>query len=133
MKLILAQHLISAALERANQQSVHIAAAVVDSAGELVAYARMNKTSPQACLLARSKAYTAARDRQKSGSLGTWARETGKTVADWTDANITGIAGGVPVTDDDGQVIGALGISGLSEHDDELLAELTIKTAQERA
>ena len=39
----------------------------------------------------------------------------------WADGRITGIAGGVPILQD-GSVIGAIGVSGLDEWEDERLA-----------
>jgi glc operon protein GlcG len=86
----------------------------------------MDNVSVQAGLLAQNKAYTSARDKQPSGNLGAWAKETGKDLNYWTDPKITGFKGGVPV-ELKGQVIGAIGISGLSEDDDEALAEKVIQ------
>ena len=82
---------------------------------------RMDSVSLQAGVLAQNKAYTSARDRQPSGNLGAWARETGKTLAYWTDPKITGFKGGLPI-ERDGVVVGGIGISGLSEEEDETLA-----------
>ena len=39
----------------------------------------------------------------------------------WVDPKITGMAGGVPILKEQ-QAIGGIGVSGLSEEDDELLA-----------
>lgn len=99
---------------------------VCDTHGELLAFSRMDNVSVQAGLLAQNKAYTSARDRQPSGNLGAWARETGKDLSYWTDSKITGFKGGVPI-EHQGQVIGAIGISGLSEDEDEALAEKVIR------
>ncbi|WP_147094832.1 heme-binding protein, partial [Vibrio superstes] len=49
-------------------------------------------------------------------------RETGKQLSYWTDPKITGFMGGLPI-EKDGAVIGGVGISGLSESDDEALAK----------
>ena len=97
----------------------------MDTHGELLGFMRMDGVSVQAGLLAQNKAYTSARDRQPSGNLGAWARETGKQLSYWTDPRITGFMGGVPITLND-KVIGAIGISGLAEEDDEKLAELVL-------
>ena len=66
--------------------------------------------------------YTAARERQPSGNLGVWAKDTGKDMGYWTDSKITGIAGGLPIIID-GKVVGGIGISGLAESDDEQIAK----------
>jgi len=128
MKIELATTLTNVALASAQAQALEIAVAVVDAAGGLVTFARTDDVSPQACVLAQTKAYTSARDRQKSGSLGQWAKETGKDMGYWNDAKITGIAGGVPIIKRS-TVIGAIGISGLSEQDDEKLALQALNSA----
>ncbi|MFA0055821.1 GlcG/HbpS family heme-binding protein [Vibrio echinoideorum] len=122
----IAQQLINVALETAENNQQTIAVSVCDTHGELLAFLRMDNVSVQAGLLAQNKAYTSARDRQPSGNLGAWARETGKDLSYWTDPKITGFKGGVPIQHQ-GQVIGAIGISGLSEDNDEALAEKVIQ------
>ncbi|WP_111978619.1 GlcG/HbpS family heme-binding protein [Algibacillus agarilyticus] len=109
------------ALELAIKQGVNIAIAITDTHGELMTFLRMDDVSLHACVLAKNKAYTAARDRQTTKSLARWAQETGKDLSYWTDPRITGIAGGVPIIVA-GKVMGAIGISGLAEDDDETLA-----------
>lgn len=126
MNLFLAQQFISASLEEARLRKLPIAVAIVDAHGELMSFVRTDKCALHAGVLAPNKAYTAARDRQKSSSLGLWAKTTGKDMGYWTDNRITGIAGGMPITLD-GKIIGAIGISGLSEEEDELLAQFVIE------
>ena len=120
-----AQQAVAMAIEIATQNHQQIAVAVCDTHGELVSFAKMDDVSVQAGLLAKSKAYTSARDRQPSGNLGEWARATGKDIGYWNDPNITGFKGGVPIVVE-GRVVGAIGISGLSEEEDELLAMSSI-------
>ncbi|WP_264407945.1 GlcG/HbpS family heme-binding protein [Vibrio owensii] len=126
MKYVQVQTLIQTALEIAAARKQNIAVAVVDTHGELLGFARMDDVSVQAGLLAQNKAYTSARDRQPSGNLGAWARETGKQLGYWTDPKITGFMGGVPV-EQEGKVVGAIGISGLAEQDDEALVMEVLK------
>lgn len=121
LTLAQAKKLIDSAHSIATQNGQDIAAAIVDAHGELIAYQRMDNASFQAGVLAQNKAYTAARDRQPSSNLGAWARDTGKDMGYWTDARITGIGGGVPIIVDN-KTVGAIGISGMSEEDDEALA-----------
>ncbi|PMH03857.1 GlcG/HbpS family heme-binding protein [Vibrio lentus] len=120
------QQLLYSALDIAGHNNQAIAVSVCDTHGELLAFSRMDNVSVQAGLLAQNKAYTSARDRQPSGNLGVWARATGKDLSYWTDPKITGFKGGVPIQHQ-GQVIGAIGISGLSEDDDEVIAEKVIQ------
>ena len=57
-----------------------IAIAIVDDQGELVSYARMDKCAPQPPMIARKKAYTAARTRSDTVAYAT-TQESG-TVRD---------------------------------------------------
>lgn len=122
LTLDISHALIGASLDWANMNNENIAVAVVDSAGELIAFSRADGASPQSCVLAQNKAYTSARDRQKTSQLAAWAKETHKTLGFWTDPRITGMAGGVPIESASGQVIGGIGISGMAEEADDRLA-----------
>ena len=121
MKLNMAQDIIARAISIADKDGKSIAVAVVDDHGELIAFNKMDDCSFHAAKLAQNKAYTSARDRQPTSSLAHWAEETGKDMGYWTDSRFTGIAGGVPIEEND-VIIGAIGISGLSEEEDEEIA-----------
>lgn len=120
------QTLIDVAMAKAENAGQSIAIAVCDTHGELLGFVRMDDVSIQAGLLAQNKAYTSARDRQPSGNLGAWARETGKTLSYWTDPKITGFKGGLPI-EINGMVVGGIGVSGMSEDDDETFAADVLK------
>ncbi|MGF1711344.1 heme-binding protein [Vibrio kagoshimensis] len=125
LNLSLAQHLVNTALDLARSRNQSIAVSICDTHGELISFSKMDEVSVQAGLLAKNKAYTSARDRQPSGNLGAWAKETGKDMSYWTDSRITGFKGGIPIEKGE-QIIGAVGISGLSEQEDEELAKEVI-------
>jgi glc operon protein GlcG len=128
MNLLLAQKLIEETLRLAPVEQ-RLSVAIVDAHGELLGFARQDNCALHAGLLCQRKAYTAARDRQASKKLGVWARDTGKDMAYWTDPNFTGFAGGLPVFEN-GKVVGAIGISGLSEQGDEDLARQVLENVQ---
>ncbi len=115
-----AKALIDAAIAIATERSVSISVAVADGHGELLAFGRMDDAPLHTGVLAPAKAYTAVRDRQPTASLGKWARETGKDMGYWADPKITGMGGGLPITQND-QIVGGMGVSGLSEEGDEQL------------
>lgn len=125
MKQAITQQLIQQAISMADSKQQKIAVSVCDTHGELLGYLRMDGVSVQAGMLAQNKAYTSARDRQPSGNLGAWAKSSGTPIASWTDNRITGFMGGVPI-ELDGEVIGAIGISGLAQEDDEAIAILAV-------
>jgi glc operon protein GlcG len=122
-----AQQYLNQAISIAKSNNQNIAVAITDDHGELLSFARMTNTSLHAGVLAQNKAYTAARDKQPTASLAAWAKETGKDMGYWSDSRFTGIQGGLPI-EENGVIIGAIGVSGLSEEDDAALAQQAIAT-----
>ena len=103
-----------------------IAVAVSGPEGELIAFLRMDEASPASALIAHNKAYTAARDRKDTKLMGQFMLENDRPPAFWGDKGITGFGGGVTITQNN-KVIGGIGVSGLSEEDDERIAYAAIK------
>ena len=103
-----------------------VAIAVSGPEGELIAFLRMDEASPAASLIAQNKAYTAARDRKDTRLMGKFMLENDRPAAFWGDKGITGFGGGVTIRQK-GKVIGGIGVSGLSEEDDERIAYGAIK------
>jgi glc operon protein GlcG len=102
--------------------------AVADSHGELIAFARMDG-APISCIrIAANKAWTAARERKSTQDIGERARhpEKGHDIAYYGDPKFVGWGGGIPVWRD-GQVVGAVAVSGLSSSEDVVLATLGIE------
>ena len=126
MNLNTATNMMQAGITSARANNQHIAICVTDSHGELLCFSRMDDASLQAGVLAQTKAYTAARERQTTRQLATWAQETHKDMGYWNDAKFTGIAGGVPVFID-AKCVGAVGVSGLSELEDEAVGIAAIE------
>jgi len=95
---------------------------VADAHGELVAAATMDGAAPDTRLNAQRKAYTAARSDARS------TRELAEKVKDDPverasfDPFFTFFLGGVAVFDEDGERLGAVGVSGLAGAVDEELA-----------
>ena len=109
----------------AMQQAAVIA--VADSHGELIAFARMDGAPISSIRIAANKAWTAARERKSTQEIGDRVRhpEKGHDIAYFGDARFVGWGGGVPIWKD-GQVIGAVAVSGLSSSEDIVLAELGV-------
>ena len=95
--------------------------AVVDDAGNLLAYARMDR-----CLrptFAIRKAYTSAVRSMDTVTFAEQCRCPGRCLEVFGDPEIIAIAGGVAVIKD-GAVVGAIGVGGLpSGLDDETIAK----------
>lgn len=121
-----ALRMIQKSIDEANKINKAIAIAVAGPEGELLAFLRMDGANPASAQIAQSKAYTSARDCKSSRAQGEFMRNENREQAYWTDKLITGFGGGLPVYHE-GKVIGAIGISGLSEEEDERIAAAAIK------
>lgn len=97
------------------------AVAVVDAHGELFAFVRTDGCPLPSIQNAINKAYTAARERRPSREIGDASRSEQFPITNFGDLRYTGWGGGVPLVRD-GEVVGALGVSGLPEEDDMRLA-----------
>ena len=113
---------IRAALARRGQSAV---IAVVDVAGELLAFLRTDGAPVSPVGVAMAKARTAARLKRATRVLGESIRARDIDIAYYADAGLTGFAGGVPAWLGR-EVVGAVAVSGLSEAEDEELAALGI-------
>jgi len=101
--------------------------AVADSHGELIAFARMDGAPISSIRIAANKAWTAARERKPTQDIGDRVRhpERGHDIAYYGDPRFVGWGGGIPVWKD-GQVVGAVAVSGLSSSEDIVLATLGV-------
>lgn len=117
--------LVQSAVAESEKISKHIAICVTGPEGELLAFLRMDRANPASALIAQNKAYTAARDTKSTREMGKFMTEMVRPPAYWGDLGITGFGGGVPVVVN-GIVIGGIGISGLSEEEDERIARAAI-------
>ena len=99
--------------------------AVLDAAGQLVAFAREDGSSLLRGRIARAKARGALNMGVGSRSLAARAAAHPAfihSVVALADGDLVPAAGGVLVRDDDNSVIGALGVSGSLPEDDEACA-----------
>ena len=86
--------LVTPHLDKQQSSAAPVALAICDSHGELLYFVRQPGVALHSGTLAQNKAYTAARDRQATRDLGHWSRESGRTLAYWSDPRFTGFAGG---------------------------------------
>lgn len=118
MKMI---HAVEKALD---EQKRGAAVAVVDAHGELLAMLRTDGCRLSCVNVAINKAYTAAREQAPSSELGDAARREGFPVTNFGELRYVTWGGGIPVVTADGEVVGAVGISGLTEAEDIALAKM---------
>ncbi len=117
-----AQAIVAAIAERLERDGRGAAVAVVDDHGELLAFLRTDGCPLASIHNAVNKAFTAARERKPSAEVGRASREDPFPMTNFGDLRYTAWGGGVPILVD-GQVAGAVGVSGLPEAEDVALAE----------
>ena len=123
-----AQRIIDLIVNKALQMHKAAVIAVADSHGELMAFARMDGAPVSSIRIAANKAWTAARERKPTKDIGDKVRhpEKGHDIAYYGDARFVGWGGGLPIYKD-GEVVGAIGVSGLSADEDTALAALGVE------
>lgn len=110
--------LIVAAVQRElEQRGEGAAVAVTDAHGELIAFLRTDGCKLPSILIAINKAFTAARERRPSQEVGEASRKAPYPMTNYGDPRYTAWGGGLPVVVG-GEVIGAVGVSGLTEQED---------------
>ncbi len=99
------------------------AVAVVDAQGELIAFLRTDGCRLPSINIAINKAFTAARECRETRAIGESSRSVGFPMTNYGDLRYVAWGGGVPVKYQ-GQVVGAIGVSGLPEEEDMVLARM---------
>ena len=115
-----AQAVIAAAIAEATKHNWKESVAVVDSGGNLVAFARMDGTQLAAATIAEHKARTAVTFRRDTKVFETNVQNG--LVYQLTLDGVIASRGGIPLVDD-GKLIGAIGVSGATGSQDEVCAK----------
>lgn len=118
-----AARIIDAIRGELEKQGKGAAIAVVDSQGELLAFLRTDGCKLPSITIAINKAFTAAREQRPSKAIGNSSREKQWPMTNFGDPRYTAWGGGVPIVYQE-QVVGAVGVSGLPEEEDMVLATL---------
>jgi uncharacterized protein GlcG (DUF336 family) len=118
---------VAAAVEEAAEQGIKINAAVVDRGGNLLAFQRMNGAFLHSIGIAIDKAYTSAGFGFPTGQWMDVIRDVPQMREGIVHRDrLVIFGGGLPIVKDD-QVIGAIGVSGGSETQDEICAKAGLK------
>lgn len=125
LTLAAVKRIVDAAEAEAVRNNWNVSIAVVDDHGELLAFRRMDGASLASVDISRGKARTAARFRRPTKSLQDGLAEG--RLALLTVEGLTALQGGVPILVN-GVVIGAVGVSGVTSEQDELIAAAGIAT-----
>jgi len=115
-------------VENALQMQRAMVVAVADAHGDLICFARMDGAPVSSIAVAMNKAWTAARERKSTKEIGEKVKhpEKGHDITYYGDPKYVGWGGGIPVWKN-GEVIGAVAVSGLSSTEDIALAELGVE------
>ncbi|MGA2743283.1 MAG: heme-binding protein [Candidatus Sulfotelmatobacter sp.] len=123
-----ARRAVDLIVEKVSQMQKAVAVAVADAHGDLICLARMDGAPVSSINIATNKAWTAARERKPTREIGDKVKhpEKGHDIAYYGDPKYVGWGGGVPVWKN-GEVVGAVAVSGLSSNEDVQLATLGVE------
>lgn len=125
-----AQEIIEKAVENSKQIGVKMCIAVLDSGGNLKSFTRMDDAWVGSIDIAIKKAKTACYFAMPSGEIGKLSVPGSPLygIEHSNDGLIT-FPGGLPIVDEDGILIGAIGVSGDTVENDNLVAQAGVNVA----
>jgi glc operon protein GlcG len=117
-----AQKAVAGAMAEARKISVPMAIAIVDTAGQLVAFDRMDNTQTGSIAVSQDKAVSAAMFRRPTKAFQDALAGGGAALRILTLRGANAVEGGIPLLAD-GKIIGAIGVSGGSAEQDGVVAK----------
>ncbi len=132
--LALAIAMIDAAMAKSQEISAPVSIAVLDHGANLLAFSRMDGAELAGPNLAVDKAYTSVTNRIATGELKARVAPDGDLPGMSANGNgrYIAFAGGIPCWDGD-RVVGAIGVSGGSWDEDQIIAEAAIAVFEKAA
>ncbi len=119
-----AQRVIAVALEKAKALDTKMNITVLGVGGQLKAFARMDGAYLGSIDISAKKAKTARYFDMPSEVLGSLAQPGGPLYGiELSNDGLITFAGGIPLMNKNGEVIGAIGVSGSSVENDQAVAE----------
>jgi glc operon protein GlcG len=120
-----ARKVADAALAEAKKNGWTVAAAIVDTAGDLVFYEKMDNTQIGSAIVSQEKARTAVRFKRPSKAFEDAL--AGGRQAILSLPGVTPLEGGIPLVID-GKIVGAVGVSGATSPQDGVCAAAGAET-----
>ena len=118
-----AQKAIEAALSKSNELGVKMNIAVVDAGTNLVAFAKMDDAWLGSIDIAQKKARTARYFNMDTGAIGQLSQPGGSLYnIEHSNNGLITFPGGVVIKNNEGTIIGAIGVSGSTVEDDHAVA-----------
>jgi uncharacterized protein GlcG (DUF336 family) len=119
-----AQSILNAALRTADELDLAMNVAVVDAGANLKAFLRMDGAWLGSIDIAIKKARTARLFDMNTGEIGKLSQPGGSLYnIEHSNGGLITFPGGVPLTNADGTIIGAIGASGSTVENDHAVAE----------
>ena len=124
MTLAQAQAALEAAKQKAQELDLKMNIAIVDAGANLVAFARMDGAWLGSVDISIRKARTARFFNMPTGDLGKASQPGGSLYnIEHSNGGLITFPGGIPIKNSDGEVIGAIGVSGSTVENDQTVAE----------
>jgi len=123
-----AEAAIKAAKEKAREMGVKMNIAVVDSGANLVAFGRMDGAWLGSVDISIKKAKTARFFDMNTGEIGKLSQPGGSLYnIEHSNMGLITFPGGIPLKNNAGEIIGAIGVSGSTVEDDHAVAEAGVQ------
>jgi uncharacterized protein GlcG (DUF336 family) len=124
LTLDIARQCVDRAMARATQEFKRpICVAVCDPQGFLLAFARMEGAPVRSIQISQGKAYTAARMGVSTEAVLARLKKEGIEIGYFCDPLLTALPGGSVLKDGSGTVVGAIGVSGLTSAEDQVVTD----------
>lgn len=125
-----AQQIINKSVEKSKEIGVKMCIAVLDSGGNLKSFSRMDDAWVGSIDIAIKKAKTACYFAMPSGEIGKLSVPGSPLygIEHSNDGLIT-FPGGLPIVDNEGILVGAIGVSGDTVENDHLVAQAGVNVA----
>ncbi|CAL9474321.1 hypothetical protein SUDANB6_02904 [Streptomyces sp. enrichment culture] len=115
---------VEAGIAKADEIGVAMNIAIVDNGGHLIQFSRQDGAWLGSIDIAMKKAKTAVLFRMPTSVIGEISQPGGPVYGiEHSNAGLVTFGGGLPITDEDGNVIGAVGVSGGDVNQDTTVAE----------
>ena len=127
MDALTAETMLDAAIRKSEEIGVKMNIAIVDSGTNLKAFHRMDGAWLGSIDIACKKARTARQFDMPTGNLGSLSQPGGALFnIEHSNGGLISFPGGLPVVNENGTVIGAIGVSGSTVEDDHTVAQAAV-------
>lgn len=132
--LEVAKEIIEAAEEKAMEIGVPMCIAVMDEGANLVGFHRMDSALLASIDIAQNKAYSSVSLMLDTQTIHEVSQpgESLYGIGDTNDGRIVTFGGGFPLKDDDGAVVGGIGVSGGDVEEDMAVAQAGVEVFENR-